>query len=197
MSHRKLIHLKRLPCSSISSPFSWKKSQGVKVCCRVISFCNELKWVGREGGTTHRNMAINQQKAIRCSVSKSGLSSHIGLFFCNLGWSFLGLCAFSATPRTPRAMVVLPRAHYHESWTQLDAYAVRALAVAKSRTSPIHSSHMVYLTHSWKATGDHWKAIFWNPVSDTGVVRTCLNAVTQTYKLCQYALTRTCLGHLT
>ena len=85
----------------------------------------------------------------------------------------------------------------HESWTQLDAYAVRALAVAKSRTSPIHSSHMVYLTHSWKATGDHWKAIFWNPVSDTGVVRTCLNAVTQTYKLCQYALTRTCLGHLT
>lgn len=177
MSHRKLIYLKCLPCSSISSPFSWKKSQRVNVRCRVISFCHELKWVGREGGTTHRNMAINQQKAVRCSVSKSGLSSHIGSFFYSLGWTFLGFCAFSVTPRTPPATVVLPRAH-HESWTQLDAYAVRALAVARSRTSPVHSSHVEYLTHSWKATGDHWKVLFWNRVSDTGVVRTWLNAVT-------------------
>lgn len=124
MSHRKLIHLKRLPCSSISSPFSWKKSQGVKVCCRVISFCNELKWVAREGGTTHRNMAINQQKAIRCSVSKSGLSSHLvysSIILDGFSWVYVPSLRLPEHHEQWWSCLVLTTVSHEHSWMPMQS----------------------------------------------------------------------------
>lgn len=51
--------------------------------------------------------------------------------------------------------------------------------------------------------GDYQKDLFWNGILDMGMARACLNSVTvesysylpQSYKLCQYALTRTYLDH--